>query len=227
MAEKPKKDAKKTDYTGGNPLPADAAARNAERVEKIVEQVTETKVVVKKKGIGSKLKSIVSQADLPGVINYVTYDVLIPAARNMIVDGLVEGVYRAFNKGGDRHNRSMYGYGGSSGPRISYGTPVSRGGSPLSRHAPPQSSVLGSRTSRHIRDDFILVSRSEADLVLERLGDIIDQFQVASVADLKELMGIPSTHVDQKWGWVFIGDAAVRQVREGFVLDLPQEEPVQ
>lgn len=224
MDEKPKVP-KKVDYTGGNPLPADAADRIDEDVEKIVEQVIGTKVVVKKKGIGSKVKGIVTQADLPGVIHYVTYDVLIPAARNMIVDGLIEGVHRAFYKG-ERHGRSMYG-GSPSGPRISYGTPVNRGGSPLSRHAPPQSSVLGSRVSRHIRDDFILVSRSEADLVLERLGDIIDRYQVASVADLKDLMGVPSTHVDQNWGWVFIGDAAVRQVREGFVLDLPQEEPIQ
>lgn len=224
MAEEPK-EARKTDYTVKGKLPDDAEARQQERVEKIVEQVIDSKVVVKKKGIGSKVKNIVSQADIPGVIHYVTYDVLIPAARNMIVDGLIEGVNRAFYKG-DRHGRSMYG-GGATGPRFSYSTPVSRGGSPLSRHAPPQSSVLGSRASRHIRDDFILVSRSEADLVLERLGDIIDSYQVASVADLKELMGIPSTHVDQKWGWVFIGDAAVRQVRDGFVLDLPLEEPIQ
>lgn len=226
MAEEPRQETKKqkTDYSGAvKDTPIDGQPEK--QAEKVVASVVETKVIVKKKGIGQKVKGIISQADLPGVISYVTYDVLIPAARNMIVDSLIEGVHRAFYKG-ERYGRSMYG-GGPTGPRISYSTPVDRGGSPLSRSAPPRSSVLGSRTSRHIRDDFIISSRSEADRVLERLGDIIDRYGVASVADLKDLMGVSSTHVDQKWGWTFVGDAEVRQVREGFVIDLAPEEALQ
>lgn len=218
MANEPRK----IDYTGN----ADKEKAVAEdKPEKVVEKIVETKVIVKKKGIGQKIKNLFAEADFRGVVHYVAVDVLIPAARNMIVDGATEGIHRIIY-GERRGPRSMYG-GGPSGPRISYSTPVNRSGSPLSRHAPPQSERLGARMSRHIRDDFILVSRSEADLVLERLGDIIDSYQVASVADLKDLMGVPSTHVDQKWGWTFVGDAAVRQVRDGFIIDLPPEEPLQ
>lgn len=226
MADEPRKP-KKVDYGKATNAPEDASSEKEEKPEKVVEAVVETTVIVKKKGIGSKIRGIISQADLPGVINYVTYDVLIPAARNMIVDGLIEGVHRAFYKG-ERYGRghSMYG-GGSNGPRFSYSTPVDRSSSPLSRSAPPRSAVLGSRTSRHIRDDFIISTRSDADRVLERLNDIIDRYGVASVGELKDLMGVPSSHVDEKWGWLFLGDASVTQVREGFILDLPPEEPLQ
>lgn len=82
--------------------------------------------------------------------------------------------------------------------------------------------------SRQARDDVvILATRSEAELVLERLGDIIDKFEVASVGDLHDLLGLPQTHVDQKWGWTYVGDASIRQVREGYLLDLPLAAPIE
>lgn len=63
-------------------------------------------------------------------------------------------------------------------------------------------------------------------MVLERLNDIIDRYEVASVADLHELVGLPTTHVDNKWGWENVRYAEVRQIREGFLLDLPPAMPI-
>jgi hypothetical protein len=78
-----------------------------------------------------------------------------------------------------------------------------------------------------MREDYILSRRDEAELVLERLRDIVDKYQVASVLDLKELLGLESNPVDNKWGWPFLTDASVVAVRDGFILDLPPEEPIQ
>jgi hypothetical protein len=44
---------------------------------------------------------------------------------------------------------------------------------------------------------------------------------------LKELLGLESNPVDNKWGWPFLTDASVVAVRDGFILDLPPEEPIQ
>lgn len=74
---------------------------------------------------------------------------------------------------------------------------------------------------------MILVSRDEAQLVLDTLIDIIDTYEFASVADLYDLAGLPTTYVDNKWGWGSLQYAEVRQVREGYLLDLPNVEPIE
>lgn len=72
----------------------------------------------------------------------------------------------------------------------------------------------------------MLVSRDEAELVIERLSDILENYDVASVADLYDLVGLPTTYIDNKWGWTNLAYANVRQVREGYLIDLPQAEPI-
>jgi hypothetical protein len=58
------------------------------------------------------------------------------------------------------------------------------------------------------------------------MTDIIDVYKVASVTDLHDLVGLPSTYVDNKWGWENLSYANVRQIREGYLLDLPPVEPI-
>ncbi len=192
--------------------------------EKKVERVVASEVIIPKKSIGRKFKDLFIEADFKTVVKYVGSDVLLPAARNMIVDASSKGVERLLY-GESAVRRRNYG----PGPRVTYNNPINRGysGSPLqsSRHAP---SVLPEpRTSRHGRDNFILSSREEAELVLERMNDIIDTYEVASVADLNDLVGLPTTHVDNKWGWVYLGDVQIRQIREGYLIDFPPSEPMQ
>lgn len=189
--------------------------------EKKIEKVIVTEVVVQKRSIGRKFRDLFIEADLRSVAKYVVSDVLLPAIRNTIVDASTKGIERMMY-GESSIRRRNYGM----GPRITYNNPVNRGysSSPLSRHAP--AIERGPRSSRHSRDDFILSSREEAELVLERMNDIIDTYEVVSVADLNELVGLPTSHVDNKWGWIYLGDVQVRQIREGYLLDLPPAEPI-
>lgn len=190
---------------------------------KNVEKVVVGTVIVQKKSLGRKFKDIFVEADFKTVVKYVISDVLIPAARNMIVDASTKGIERMMY--GERAiHRSSFG----SGPRITYNNPINRASY---RPGPPQrlapSIEQGARrSSQHDRGSFILSSREEAEQVLERMNDIIDTYEVASVADLNELVGFSSSHVDNKWGWIFLGDVPVRQVREGFLIDLPDPEPI-
>ncbi len=192
---------------------------------KKIERVVATEVIVPKRSIGRKFKDLFIEADFKTVVKYVGSDVLLPAARNMIVDASSKGVERLLY-GESAIRRRNY---GAPGPRVTYNNPISRGyrESPFqgSRHAPSVSPEP--RSSRHGRDNFILSSREEAELVLERMNDIIDTYEVASVADLNDLVGLPTTHVDNKWGWVYLGDVQIRQIREGYLIDFPPAEPMQ
>lgn len=188
---------------------------------KNVEKVVVGEVVVQKKSIGRKFKDIFIEADIRSVTHYVASEVLLPALRNMIVDSTSKGVERMMY-GEAVRPRSRYG----GGSRTTYNSPVSRPyrDSPLRRPGPDPRDLPRSRSRGH--EDFILSSRDEADLVLERMNDIIDTYEVASLADLKDLVGFATTHVDNKWGWIYLGDVQIRQVREGYLLDLPPAEPI-
>ncbi len=191
---------------------------------KNVERVVVGEVIVQKKKLGRKFKDLFIEADLRTVIRYVASDVLLPAARNMIVDASSKGVERLLY-GDTAIRRRNYG----AGSRITYNNPINRGYRDVSslhapRYAPPVSPEP--RSSRHSRDDFILSSREEAELVLERMNDIVDTYEVASVADLKDLVGHPTNHVDNKWGWIYLGDVQIRQIREGYLIDFPPAEPM-
>ncbi len=65
---------------------------------------------------------------------------------------------------------------------------------------------------------FVFSSREKADLVLERMNDIIETYKIAFVEDLNNLVGLPATHVDNKWGWVCLDKVQVRQTREGYFI---------
>lgn len=194
-----------------------------EKPDKNIERVTTGEVIVKKKGIGAKFKDVFVMADFKSVAAYVVVDVLLPAAKNMIVDGASKGVERMMYGSASTRQRPY----GPSGPRVTYNQPVNRSyRDVISRSAAPRPEP-GPRNQRNVRDDFILSSREEAELVLERMNDILEQYEIVSVADFNELVGYPAVHTDNKWGWSFLGDVQIRQLREGYLIDLPPAEPIQ
>ena len=190
--------------------------------EKVVEKVISGEAVVQKKPLGTKVKDLFVAADFRSVARYVVYDVLIPAARNMIVDTATKGVERMMY-GESAVSRRGYG----PGPRVTYNNPINRGYQPVySRNAPPIE-VGPRRSSSNIgRFDYLLTSREDADLVLERMSDIIDTYEAVSLSDLNEMLGLPSQHTDIKWGWTHMNGAGVRQVRDGYLIELSPAEPL-
>jgi hypothetical protein len=188
-----------------------------EPAKKEIQKVVVGEVVVKKKPFGQRIKDTFVAADFSSVARYVVTEVLIPAARNMIVDASTKGIERMMY--GERHGRPRYSAGSrsvyqSSPLRTDYRHPATR---------PP--SQLGHR-ARLGRNDFILETREEASEVLEKMNDILEMYEMVSIGDLHELLGLPTSHVDQKWGWTTLTNVSIRQIREGFLLELPPEEPI-
>lgn len=190
---------------------------------KNVQPVITGKVIERKKPLGRRFKEVFFKGEAKSAAQYVLRDVLLPALKNMIVDGATEGIKRTVY--GDRAPQGRY---GGTTSRISYGSAYS---SPIDRFSQrPRSVSMPDQPPRYVANrrqdsmEIILTSREEAEVVLERLTDLVDKYGVASVADLRDLLGQPNTYVDNKWGWNDLKYSDIRQVREGYLLDLPPVE---
>lgn len=192
--------------------------------EKKVEKITTGEVITRKKPLGSRIKAMLFGADLKSVAKYVAGDVLLPALKNMAVDTIEQGAKRAiYGDSPSIRRRPMDG----NRPRVSYNSPIdrtySRQPGVMLPHQPP---YYAQNRRQQTVGDIILSSRNEAEMVVERMKDILDQYDTVSVADLYELVGLPSSHVDHVWGWNDLGYINVRQIREGYVIDLPAANPL-
>jgi hypothetical protein len=200
-----------TDYTGNT-------HKSKQALEpKVIEKVVTGEVVQVKPSFGKRFKSIFISEDGRTVMQYVTADVILPAIRDLIVNTTIKGVERmVWGESIARRRTPNY------QSRVQYNAPVRR---PQPAYLPDQP-PRGIRQVRRDTNDLVLASREEAELVLERLIDIVDKYQVASLADLYDLTGLPSTHVDNKWGWTYLTNTEIRQVRDGFLLELPPAEEI-
>lgn len=206
------------DYSGNSNK--DKQLPGAELTSKpVAEKIVTGEVIKKKPSLGHRFKTVFFGGDFGEAARYIAGDVLLPAVRNLFVDMATKGAERVFY-GESRPRRP----GAFSYPsRIQYNSPVVR----TDPRGPVRLPDQGPRASRQ-RDpsELILASRDEAELVLERMSDIADQYGTASVADLYGLTGEAISHIDQKWGWTSLVAGEVRQVREGWLLYLPQPEEI-
>lgn len=199
----------------GNSVNPTGKSERVEQPKKDIQPVTTGEVVMKPKSISRKFRSLFSGGEIRNAGRYIVADVLLPALKNLIVDATSKGVERVV------YGENMRRRPGQLGPRVSYNNP-----NVLSRYAQQPAMLPGQppiyqRGRTQDVGDILLASKEEAELVLENLSDIIKTYDVASVADLYELVRLPSSHVDHKWGWMTLSHANVRQVREGFLIDLP------
>lgn len=75
-------------------------------------------------------------------------------------------------------------------------------------------------------DDIILDNYGDADLVLDALNDRIEEYGMATVADLYDALGVTAKHTDYNYGWNSIRTAKIVRVRNGYMLDLPRVIPL-
>jgi hypothetical protein len=194
--------------------------------EKVVEQVVVSEAATRKKSLGRRLREIFIGGDSKSVVNYIVADVLVPQAKDMIVEALSTGFERMIYGEGPRSPRRPGGYRPNVGPGpTNYTRYADRGNNPIGSHRVADRQPSASLRTQSI-DDILLATRVEADAVLERMFDILENYDAVSVADLHGLVGWTSTHTDQKWGWTELHGADVRRVRDGYILILPKTVPL-
>lgn len=188
-------------------------AEPAETSVKRVEKVTTGQLVKKKKGffdgaIGETAQSVGS---------YILWDVLIPAAKDMLLEAIKTGAEMAF-------------YGETRGPnniRRERGRSLVSYSSMFNKERDHNRSPLSSRNRlKHKFDDVIIDTRDEAEEVLSNLVELIENYDVATVGDFYDLVDMPSTFADAKYGWTNLNRAVVERVREGYILVMPKPYPL-
>lgn len=192
--------------------------------EKKVQQITKGEVSRKKKSLRKQFSETFIAGDMKSTARFVVMGVLLPAARDMIYDAASEGVHKLiFGDKGRRRGGSTTPYSGPTG-NIAYNR-YSR--DPKDDRPPFATRGISSRgRAKHDFDEIVLDERAEAEEVIDRLYDVVNKYEFATVADLYDLVGLASTHTDHKWGWSDLRGAGVSRIRDGYLLDLPDPEPI-
>lgn len=202
--------------------PNSAASKAGEKAvgDKNIERVTSGEAIRKKKSLRKQLRETFIAGDLKTSVRYVAFDILLPTLRDMLWEAGSGGIEKLIF-GESRRRGSTPPVSGPTG-YVSYNR-YSMGGSRMSS---PQRAMSRMARARHDFDEIVLASRVEAEEVIDRLFDLVSRYETATVSDLYELVGIPSSHIDNKWGWSDLRGAGVSRVRDGYMLDLPDPIPL-
>jgi len=196
---------------------------------KVIDPVVQGGVKRKRRSLRKQFTETFVAGDAKTAARYAVLDIALPAARDMILETLQQGLEKLFLGEGRRYRGGWTPPGGATGyTNYQRYSSVQRG--PYSSGVPyspgPQRALSRQARARHNFDEIVLEERSEAEEVIDRLFDLVSRYESASVADLYELVGLASTHTDHKWGWTDLHGAGVSRVRGGYLLDLPDPEPL-
>ena len=179
-----------------------------EKLEKIIKGTAKTK-----KNEMRKLRDVFISEDVKSVKSYILMDVLVPAIKDAIEDIVTNGIRMVLR--GETSARKSSPVSKISYNRI-YDSKINN-----DRFARDSSPSL-----RYSYDDIVLESRGEAEDVIARMEEIIEEYGFVRVADLYDLVGITGDYTDNKYGWTSIRSAEPVRVRNGYMLRLPRAVPL-
>lgn len=202
-------------------FPGNSKRTPAAAEPKKIEQVVRTEATSVQKPLGRRLKEMFIGGDSRTVMQYVITEVLLPQAKDMVNEAIAQGFERLIF-GDGRTNRSSGNRLGSN-THTNYRQYAGRGNNPIGRsireERPPPSVQI-----KNV-NDIICPTVVEAETVLNRMGDLLEEYGSVSLADLYALIGWSSTHTDNKWGWESLEHAGIRRIHtgktRGYALDLP------
>ena len=183
--------------------------------DKHIEAVAQGTKVSKSKSKARRIAEIFVGGDLKETAEHVRDDVAIPALKNFLYDSLNEGLQRILwgeTKNDRRRNSTHRDYVGYS-RRARESRPA------------PQTSARYSRATQGF-DDVVLATRTEAESVLSRMYDLIENYNMVTVAEFYSLVGISAEFTDENWGWRDLRSANIQHIRDGFRINLPKPEEI-
>lgn len=199
-----------------------------EAEEKPIDPVIEGSVGVsrRKKPLGRRFIDIFfGGQDAKSVGAHVFQRVLLPSAKDMFLDAVIQGAERmVYPEGQGGRNRPYRSSNGSSGTRVDYGRYSSSSAPVRGREDPNERSLSRSARANHNFEDIIIDSRVQADEVRDQMYKLIHKYEQVTVANLYRLLDITPSFTDQEWGWTDLRGFEIRRFRHGYLLDLPQPE---
>ena len=192
------------DYKPNSHLSKSETNNDVPAAEKKAEKIVQGEVKTKKKNWFQKAAGEFIQEDAANIKDYILWDVLIPAAKSMIDDSVHMMLYGQAAGKKSNSTASKISYRSYYDDRRDYRKPER------------------TRQTGYDYDDVILGNRGEAEEVLSRMEEILDRYQVVSVADFYDLVGIQGRYTDNKYGWTDLRNAQVIRVRDGYIIKLPR-----
>jgi hypothetical protein len=202
-------------------FPPNSEASKRPPEDRGVTRIVSGDAVRKKKPFRKRVSESIIAGDAKTASRFVILDVLLPAAKDMVVEAVSSGFEKLIYGESRRHRGITPPQAGPTG-YVSY----NRYAMGQNRLPSAQRAISRSARARHDFDEIVLTSRTEAEEVIDRLFDLVSRYESATVADLYELVGLASNHTDHKWGWTDIRGAGVSRSRDGYVLDLPDPTPI-
>lgn len=202
-----------------------------------VQKIVTGEVVIPKKTLGEKFADTFFDGQFfKSLFRHAYRDLIVPNAQHVMFDVgkeiLLGTIYRNGNVRRVLDPQNLV------SQFTMYQTPVSRPGMPgpssgypmqqlpMSTSRPAAIDVSQRMSSRNGKV-YLCSNKKDAEDTLEAMADIIDsEYKVVSVAEVCEMLGIEFSHADNNYGWFAIGDARITSTSNGFLLELPQPEPL-
>lgn len=180
----------------------------------------------RKTPLGKRLAETFIGGDARTVGGYVVLEVLVPAARDMIADAFTQGIERMiYGEVKSTSRRSGLRPSGSRG-YVSYNQ-MSQNNRPRSGLDEYSRREPGHRArANHDFNDIVIENRVDAEAVIRRMYDILEEYELITVADLYELVGITPQYTDQKWGWTELPGTGITRIRDGYLLEIPRPHAI-
>lgn len=179
--------------------------------EKRVQKVVSGKVTTKKND-GRKLADIFVSEDVSNVKSYLFMDVLVPAVKKLISDVARDGVDMLL------YGRTGVSSKGKSSSNVSYRKYYDD-------RRDDRYSGNNSNRNRFDYDDLGFERRGDAEVVLDHLIAIAEEYGIARVADLYDLADVTAPYTSNRYGWTkeALRNVHANRSRDGkYILDLPK-----
>lgn len=172
----------------------------------------------KKPSLKEKFMGVFFQESVDDLKKYIWSDIIIPAIRDLISDSVTKG-------------SDFLLYGQSRRP-----SPKGRTYATNATYVPYNSVSTPTRAAQQVQPsinktsiaptDIILSDKGEAEAVLDVLIETVEYYGQASRGDMLDSCGMRTEHTDYKWGWKDLSTASVVRVRDGYLLKMPREIPL-
>ena len=174
-------------------------------------------VTKKKTSAGKKFMETIITDSIEDVKTYVIFDVMIPRVKDTILDMVNQGLNMLFK--GDPRSTTKKSSNGGYNPRVSY----------QSYYDEPKYGRNTRQGGYHTYDigELIVDDRGQAERILDRMFDILENYPAVTVGDLYEIVGLTTTPSDFNYGWTDLSNSGVKRVGAGYKLDLPRAKVIQ
>lgn len=201
--------------------PNSEISKSSRSNEKIITPVVSGGAARRKKSLRKQFSETFVAGDAKTAIRYGFLEVFMPSSRDMVYEVFMQVLERLMYGGDGRRRGSTRPQAGNLG-YVAY----NRYSAAPSRQDGPQRVLSRQARSKFNFDEIVIDDRVEAEEVIDQLHELVSRYDSATVADLYELVGLTSTHTDHRWGWKDLHGSGVSRVRGGFLLDLPEPEPL-